>query len=349
MDFRSQGRTGHRPRRRHRRPARPRPRRRARRGQARRTADHLPGRLRGGAGAAADGGAEAVAEAARKAAASPLRWADEDRRRTPKPDAGRRCRVRQAPTAGATRRHRLATPPPGTRPDRPEAGATRSPRTPDVERGASPCVNGDAATGTATPRGDAHGARTAVGRRRPPRDSRAHAAPPSPPATPTPPRPPAPQPAPPRRHPLARRPAPPPSGPRRGRARRARVSVPLGPRPRPRPGRAARALTDLPSFDTSAMDGWAVAGPGPWAVRDERDPRRARGARTPLTDGEAVRIATGARIPAGRHRRAPQRARPHRRQGAAARDPRGRSPGRTSGRAARSAAPATSSCPPAPW
>ncbi|MFE2145949.1 molybdopterin molybdenumtransferase MoeA, partial [Streptomyces sp. NPDC059456] len=24
------------------------------------------------------------------------------------------------------------------------------------------------------------------------------------------------------------------------------------------------ALTDLPSFDTSAMDGWAVAGPGPW-------------------------------------------------------------------------------------
>ncbi len=27
------------------------------------------------------------------------------------------------------------------------------------------------------------------------------------------------------------------------------------------------ALTDLPSFDTSAMDGWAVAGPGPWHVR----------------------------------------------------------------------------------
>ncbi|MCY0919220.1 MULTISPECIES: molybdopterin molybdotransferase MoeA [unclassified Streptomyces] len=57
------------------------------------------------------------------------------------------------------------------------------------------------------------------------------------------------------------------------------------------------ALTDLPSFDTSAMDGWAVAGPGPWAVRDggvlagsERP--------EPLADGEAVRIATGARIPA---------------------------------------------------
>ncbi|MEV7433485.1 molybdopterin molybdotransferase MoeA [Streptomyces griseoviridis] len=56
------------------------------------------------------------------------------------------------------------------------------------------------------------------------------------------------------------------------------------------------ALTDLPSFDTSAMDGWAVAGPGPWDVRDEgllaghAEPPR-------LTDGEAVRIATGARIP----------------------------------------------------
>ncbi|MYR77018.1 molybdopterin biosynthesis protein, partial [Streptomyces sp. SID5466] len=26
------------------------------------------------------------------------------------------------------------------------------------------------------------------------------------------------------------------------------------------------ALTDLPPFDTSAMDGWAVAGPGPWRL-----------------------------------------------------------------------------------
>ncbi|MEU6799728.1 molybdopterin molybdotransferase MoeA [Streptomyces neyagawaensis] len=56
------------------------------------------------------------------------------------------------------------------------------------------------------------------------------------------------------------------------------------------------ALTDLPSFDTSAMDGWAVAGPGPWAVREDgvlaghAEPER-------LTDGEAVRIATGARVP----------------------------------------------------
>ncbi|OIJ69539.1 molybdopterin molybdotransferase MoeA [Streptomyces mangrovisoli] len=57
------------------------------------------------------------------------------------------------------------------------------------------------------------------------------------------------------------------------------------------------ALTDLPSFDTSAMDGWAVAGPGPWAVREEGVlAGHARPER--LHDGEAVRIATGARVPA---------------------------------------------------
>ncbi|MET9498262.1 molybdopterin-binding protein [Streptomyces sp. NPDC006552] len=57
------------------------------------------------------------------------------------------------------------------------------------------------------------------------------------------------------------------------------------------------ALTDLPSFDTSAMDGWAVAGPGPWSVRDEGI--LAGHARlASLADGEAATIATGARIPA---------------------------------------------------
>ncbi|MGW1779542.1 molybdopterin molybdotransferase MoeA [Streptomyces sp. NPDC002143] len=56
------------------------------------------------------------------------------------------------------------------------------------------------------------------------------------------------------------------------------------------------ALTDLPSFDTSAMDGWAVAGPGPWHVRDE-GVLAGSAAHAPLGDGEAVRIATGARIP----------------------------------------------------
>ncbi|MGS2589156.1 molybdopterin molybdotransferase MoeA [Streptomyces hebeiensis] len=83
------------------------------------------------------------------------------------------------------------------------------------------------------------------------------------------------------------------------------------------------ALTDLPPFDTSAMDGWAVSGPGPWTVQPvqpaapvaEADEPRARpgsaGAAVPddrgilaghersdpLPDGAAVRIATGARLP----------------------------------------------------
>lgn len=56
------------------------------------------------------------------------------------------------------------------------------------------------------------------------------------------------------------------------------------------------ALTDLPSFDTSAMDGWAVSGPGPWEVREE-GVLAGHAGHAPLTDGEAVRIATGARIP----------------------------------------------------
>lgn len=56
------------------------------------------------------------------------------------------------------------------------------------------------------------------------------------------------------------------------------------------------ALTDLPSFDTSAMDGWVVVGPGPWDVRDEGI---LAGHALPgsLADGEAATIATGARIP----------------------------------------------------
>ncbi|MEV0775124.1 molybdopterin molybdotransferase MoeA [Streptomyces sp. NPDC050428] len=56
------------------------------------------------------------------------------------------------------------------------------------------------------------------------------------------------------------------------------------------------ALTDLPSFDTSAMDGWAVSGPGPWSVLDTGI-LAGQAAGTPLADGTAVRIATGARIP----------------------------------------------------
>ncbi|WP_425557796.1 molybdopterin molybdotransferase MoeA [Kitasatospora cystarginea] len=76
------------------------------------------------------------------------------------------------------------------------------------------------------------------------------------------------------------------------------------------------ALTDLPAFDTSAMDGWAVAGPGPWRTSgrilagdpagrreapDTSDAADRSGERHPgtLADGEAVEIATGARVPAG--------------------------------------------------
>uniref|UniRef100_UPI0035CCD45B molybdopterin molybdotransferase MoeA n=1 Tax=Streptomyces gossypii TaxID=2883101 RepID=UPI0035CCD45B len=60
------------------------------------------------------------------------------------------------------------------------------------------------------------------------------------------------------------------------------------------------ALTDLPSFDTSAMDGWAVSGPGPWRLSPAAHGILAGQAEpAPLSDGSAVRIATGARIPYG--------------------------------------------------
>ncbi len=56
------------------------------------------------------------------------------------------------------------------------------------------------------------------------------------------------------------------------------------------------SLVDLPPFDTSAMDGWAVLGQGPWTVVGEcraGDPPRA------LDQRECVRISTGAIAPAG--------------------------------------------------
>ncbi|WP_083462581.1 molybdopterin molybdotransferase MoeA [Kitasatospora griseola] len=56
------------------------------------------------------------------------------------------------------------------------------------------------------------------------------------------------------------------------------------------------ALTDLPAFDTSAMDGWAVAGPGPWRLSGRV---LAGQGRVPLADGAAVEIATGAQLPSG--------------------------------------------------
>ncbi|WP_210481574.1 molybdopterin molybdotransferase MoeA [Naasia sp. SYSU D00948] len=58
------------------------------------------------------------------------------------------------------------------------------------------------------------------------------------------------------------------------------------------------ALCDLPGADTSAMDGWAVSGPGPWLLEAEiavGDPPPS----SPLPSGVARPIATGAPVPPG--------------------------------------------------
>ncbi|WP_045746023.1 MULTISPECIES: molybdopterin molybdotransferase MoeA [Actinoplanes] len=58
-----------------------------------------------------------------------------------------------------------------------------------------------------------------------------------------------------------------------------------------------RALTDLPAFATSSIDGWAVRGPGPWRPAGRV---LAGGTPPPLTeDGVCVEIATGAMVPEG--------------------------------------------------
>jgi molybdopterin molybdotransferase len=56
------------------------------------------------------------------------------------------------------------------------------------------------------------------------------------------------------------------------------------------------SMVDLPSFDTSAMDGWAVSGIGPWRVVGEI---RAGEAQKQLAAGEALTISTGAMVPPG--------------------------------------------------
>ncbi|WP_198949917.1 molybdopterin molybdotransferase MoeA [Kineosporia sp. A_224] len=58
----------------------------------------------------------------------------------------------------------------------------------------------------------------------------------------------------------------------------------------------ALALTDLPATDTSAMDGWAVAGPAPWGLVGSVLAGEVPAA---LADGTAVGIATGAVMPPG--------------------------------------------------
>ncbi len=49
------------------------------------------------------------------------------------------------------------------------------------------------------------------------------------------------------------------------------------------------ALCDVPHYESSAMDGWAVSGEGPWSLVSG----------LPLSHGECVPIVTGALVPAG--------------------------------------------------
>ncbi|MFC3493329.1 molybdopterin molybdotransferase MoeA [Glycomyces rhizosphaerae] len=56
------------------------------------------------------------------------------------------------------------------------------------------------------------------------------------------------------------------------------------------------AVSDLPAFPTSAVDGWAVAGAGPWRIDGE-----VLAGQVPKALGldQAVKIATGAQVPEG--------------------------------------------------
>ncbi len=57
------------------------------------------------------------------------------------------------------------------------------------------------------------------------------------------------------------------------------------------------ALTDLPAFPTSSIDGWAVRGPQPWRIVGQV---LAGSVAAPLaSDGTCVEIATGAMVPDG--------------------------------------------------
>jgi molybdopterin molybdotransferase len=61
--------------------------------------------------------------------------------------------------------------------------------------------------------------------------------------------------------------------------------------------RDARALCDLPTYATSAMDGYAVAGIGPWKIIGEV--KAGLPMKEALAEGYAVGIATGAVVPLG--------------------------------------------------
>jgi molybdopterin molybdotransferase len=57
------------------------------------------------------------------------------------------------------------------------------------------------------------------------------------------------------------------------------------------------ARVPVPAFDVSAMDGWAVRGAGPWRVTGSL--LAGDVAATPLGEGEACAVATGAAVPGG--------------------------------------------------
>lgn len=61
-----------------------------------------------------------------------------------------------------------------------------------------------------------------------------------------------------------------------------------------------RTRRPLPGFDTAAMDGFAVAGSGPWRLRGAVRAGDTWAGGAPAV-GEAVEISTGARVPAGAH------------------------------------------------
>ncbi|MGH3830028.1 MAG: molybdopterin molybdotransferase MoeA [Pseudonocardiaceae bacterium] len=58
-----------------------------------------------------------------------------------------------------------------------------------------------------------------------------------------------------------------------------------------------RSCVPLPAFDTAAMDGYAVAGPGPWRLRGQV--RAGTVWAEKLAPGQVVEISTGAQVPAG--------------------------------------------------
>ncbi|MET8682817.1 molybdopterin molybdotransferase MoeA [Streptomyces sp. NPDC004732] len=66
------------------------------------------------------------------------------------------------------------------------------------------------------------------------------------------------------------------------------------------------ARQPLPPFDTAAMDGYAIAGPGPWLL--SADVVRAGAVDVPeeMAEGEAVEISTGAQVPCGAEAVLPQ-------------------------------------------